>query len=181
MYRRTSKNGRANQLIVQRRPGTKTQGILRFQGRAFFCALGKAGVVTIKREGDGGTPRGHFALLQVQNRRDRWKGPLPRLPARTIRCTDGWCDAVGDRNYNRPVQLPYPASHECLMRDDHLYDLFVVMDHNISRRMRHGGSAIFFHLARDGFLPTEGCVAVSRQSMGWIAPRLSHRSVIIVE
>ena len=33
-------------------------------------------------------------------------------------------------HYNRPVRLPYPASAETLWRDDHLYDLVVVLGHN---------------------------------------------------
>ena len=63
---------------------------------------------------------------------------------------NGWCDAPGDANYNRPVRHPYPASTESLWRDDHLYDLIVVLDCNIHPRIKGRGSAIFLHVAREG-------------------------------
>ena len=61
---------------------------------------------------------------------------------RIIARNDGWCDDPGDRNYNRPVSLPYRASHEELWRNDHLYDVVVVLAHNdrprvSGRRQRH--------------------------------------------
>jgi L,D-peptidoglycan transpeptidase YkuD (ErfK/YbiS/YcfS/YnhG family) len=77
-----------------------------------------------------------------------------------LRPTDGWCDAPADRNYNRPVRHPYPASAETLWRDDSLYDIVVVLDCNFTSRARNRGSAIFLHVARAAFTPTEGCIAL---------------------
>jgi L,D-peptidoglycan transpeptidase YkuD (ErfK/YbiS/YcfS/YnhG family) len=88
-----------------------------------------------------------------------------RLPWRFTRPADGWCDDPFDRNYNRPVRLPYPASAEAVWRDDELYDLLVVLGYNDSPRRREAGSAIFFHLADPGGRPTRGCIAVSRRDM----------------
>ena len=34
----------------------------------------------------------------------------------------GWCEVPDDRNYNRPVRIPYGASHETMRRADRLYD-----------------------------------------------------------
>ena len=136
------------------------------------CALGRSGIGINKREGDGKTPRGTFDLLNVRIRHDKMKTNISGLPIRPIRKGQGWCDALGDRNYNREVKLPYAASHEVLMRDDHLYDVFIVLDFNIRNRMSRGGSAIFFHLARETYTPTEGCVAISRADMKWLLPRL---------
>lgn len=92
----------------------------------------------------------------------------------------GWCDASGDRNYNRPVRLPYAASHEKMARDDRLYDAVLVLDWNLCPAKRGRGSAIFLHLARPGFTPTEGCVAVSRTTMRRILPLLRPGSVVRV-
>lgn len=92
----------------------------------------------------------------------------PILPGR------GWCDEPEDRNYNRPVRLPYPASSETLLRDDHLYDVVVVLDWNMRPAVRGRGSAIFLHLARPGYLPTEGCIAVSPRTMARLLPLLEH-------
>src|ERR687897_745864 len=98
----------------------------------------------------------------------------------TISPTRGWCEVPNDRNYNRPVAIPYGASHERMLRDDRLYDACIVLDWNISPRRRGRGSAIFFHLARPGFTPTEGCVAVTLATMRRLLPKLSRQSVLRV-
>jgi L,D-peptidoglycan transpeptidase YkuD (ErfK/YbiS/YcfS/YnhG family) len=91
-----------------------------------------------------------------------------------------WCDASGDANYNRPVKAPFAKSHEKLMRKDHLYDICLVMDWNISSRKQNSGSAIFFHLARPGYRPTEGCVAISRRDMLRLLPLVGPKTVVKV-
>ena len=102
------------------------------------------------------------------------------LPMRPIRQSDGWCDTPGNANYNRPVALPYPAGHEKMWRDDGLYDLCIVMEWNITQRKRGCGSAIFFHLAKPGYQPTEGCIALSRENMMLLLPYLSSETRIEV-
>jgi L,D-peptidoglycan transpeptidase YkuD (ErfK/YbiS/YcfS/YnhG family) len=103
------------------------------------------------------------------------------LPVRAIGRSDGWCDAPGDRNYNRPVRQPYPASAEPLWRGDELYDLVVVLDYNLRPRVRGRGSAIFMHVARPGYRPTEGCIALRRDHLqlllSWLAPGSIIRTV----
>lgn len=124
------------------------------------CALGRSGITAVKREGDGHTPRGRFRLLGLTYRADRGPRPRSSLPTRVTRRDDGWCDAPGDRRYNCPVVLPYPASAETMWRDDHLYDAVADIAWNRRPRTPGRGSAIFLHIARPGFKPTEGCVAV---------------------
>jgi len=129
------------------------------------AALGKAGVIAAadKREGDNRSPTGVWPIRYVLYRPDAYPdGPATALPARPIAPDDGWCDAPGDPAYNRPVKLPYPASAERLWRDDHVYDLVVVLGHNDDPPVAGRGSAIFLHLARDGYPGTEGCVALAR-------------------
>ncbi len=126
------------------------------------CALGRAGGRFLKREGDGASPRGTCTLERIAYRADRGCRPRSLLPANPTRASDGWCDAPGDRNYNRPVRHPYPASAERLWRDDGLYDVIVVLSHNRRPRVRGLGSAIFMHVARPGLEPTEGCIALAR-------------------
>lgn len=91
-----------------------------------------------------------------------------------------WCDAVGDPNYNRPVRAPFKPSHEKLRRDDGLYDICIVLDWNLTPRKRRCGSAIFFHLARPGYTPTEGCVAIAPQDMRRLLPFLGKNTVLQV-
>ena len=135
-------------------------GRLEAGGLVFPCLLGRNGITARKREGDGGSPLGLWRLCRVLFRRDRALPPATALPVAPLARRDGWCDEAGDRNYNRPVRLPYPASHEELWRLDHLYDVVVVLDHNVRPRRRGGGSAIFFHLSAPEGATTAGCIAV---------------------
>ncbi|WP_417831176.1 L,D-transpeptidase family protein [Terasakiella sp.] len=143
----------------------RADNTLIYGGKTYHCALGKGGVKTDKVEGDGATPTGKFALHYVLYRADRIKKPDSALNVRVIEKTDGWCDDPQHANYNRPVTLPFPASHEKLYRDDHIYDIIVVLGHNDSPPVPGKGSAVFFHLARDQYAPTEGCVAVNLTDM----------------
>ena len=163
-----------------RMPGKASQGILSLQGRTFRCALGKGGIAALKREGDGATPLADLRVLGGYFRADGVVRRRDRLGLTPIGGDLGWCDAPDDRNYNRPVRLPYPASHENMRRKDRLYDVCIVLDWNISPRRRNCGSAIFLHIARPGYLPTEGCIALSPRDMQVILPLLSTRTVFRV-
>jgi len=141
-------------------PGNRTRGVLRFHGTALPVALGRAGIRANKFEGDGATPRGVFRLVRLWWRADRMKRPMTCLPVRAIRSDDGWCEDAQDRRYNRAVRLAPDAPGDRLMREDHLYDLVVELDHNTRPRIKNRGSAVFIHIARPGFAPTAGCVAL---------------------
>lgn len=131
-----------------------------------------------KREGDGATPFGSWRMLRVLYRADRIRRPQTGLPVRPMRLDDGWCDEPGDRNYNRPVRHPYPASAERLWREDNLYDIVVVLDHNQVPRVRGGGSAIFMHVAGPAFAPTAGCIALRRGDLVRVLRRLGRRAKV---
>lgn len=130
------------------------------------CALGRGGVRADKREGDGATPAGRFPLRRVLYRPDRLAAPPETaLPCRPLRPADGWCDDPADPRYNRPVDLPYPASHERLWREDEIYDIVGVLGHNDDPVVPGAGSAIFLHVARPDYAPTAGCVALAREDL----------------
>lgn len=131
-------------------------------GFAARCAFGRGGVRTDKREGDGASPAGVWPLRRVLFRPDREAPPDTRLPLAPISQDDGWCDDPADRAYNRPVKLPYAASAERMWRDDRAYDLVIVLGHNDAPVLPGAGSAVFLHLAKPDFGPTEGCVALNR-------------------
>jgi L,D-peptidoglycan transpeptidase YkuD (ErfK/YbiS/YcfS/YnhG family) len=129
------------------------------------CAIGRSGLAVKQREGDGITPVGRWPMRRVLFRADRLEQPATALPCREIAPEDGWCDDPADPAYNRPVRLPYAASHERLTREDHLYDLVVVLGHNDDPVVPGAGSAVFLHLAREDYGPTEGCVALPRPAL----------------
>lgn len=144
-----------------------SDGGFRLDGRITRCALGKGGVIAAadKREGDGKSPLGTWGIRRVLFRPDKGGPPQTRLPTKALERDDGWCDAPGDPAYNRAVKLPHPASAEQMWREDDVYDLVCILAHNDDPPVPGLGSAIFLHLARPGYAPTEGCVALSREDM----------------
>jgi L,D-peptidoglycan transpeptidase YkuD (ErfK/YbiS/YcfS/YnhG family) len=127
------------------------------------CVLGRSGVIAAadKREGDGCSPLGIWPIRAVLWRSDRGPKPETAFEVSPIGQNDGWCDAVGDPNYNRPVQHPYPASAEHLWREDAAYDIIVILGHNDDPVVDGMGSAIFMHCFKPATTPTAGCVALS--------------------
>jgi L,D-peptidoglycan transpeptidase YkuD (ErfK/YbiS/YcfS/YnhG family) len=140
-------------------------GTARWKGRPLRCATGRAGISAGKREGDGATPAGSFAMRFLLYRPDRGVAPPTGLPLRAIASDDGWCDAPADPAYNRLIRLPYRASAEALWRADALYDLVVPLGYNDLPVVPGLGSAIFLHLATPDFAPTAGCVALARADL----------------
>lgn len=169
-----------SRLVVQRRPGRRHEGILRAGNLTLPVALGRSGINFDKREGDGRTPAGSWHIVRVLYRPDAGPRPVTALPARPIRRDDGWCDAPQHRRYNRPVKLPFAPSHERMWRDDGLYDLVLVLDHNTRPRIARRGSAVFMHIARPGFSATEGCVALRRADLKRLLARLRPGARLVV-
>jgi L,D-peptidoglycan transpeptidase YkuD (ErfK/YbiS/YcfS/YnhG family) len=167
-------------ILVRRAPGKSAEAILQYGPLRMRAALGRSGITSLKREGDGATPRASMRLLSGYRRGDRMGAMPTTLPIRRLRRDMLWCDAPGHPAYNRLVKAPFSASHEKLLRDDTLYDVCIVMDWNVTMRRRGCGSAIFFHLARPGYTPTEGCVALSAADMRRLMPYLRTRTVMSV-
>ena len=148
-----------------RRIGQKHLGVLQIGTLSLPCAIGRSGIVTQKREGDGGTPRGMLRPVAIYFRPDQLKLHGFALPAKSITREAGWCDDLHSPRYNRLIALPSALSHEKLWREDPLYDIVIETDWNRKPAIRGKGSAIFIHLARPGFKPTEGCIAFDRKGM----------------
>lgn len=140
-------------------------GWLDVSGQRFACALGAGGITNAKREGDRATPAGRWTLRCLYYRPDRMARPHCALPTQALTADDGWCDDPRDAAYNRFVSLPHAAGHERLWRWDGLYDLIVPLGYNDETIVAGAGSAIFLHIARPDFSPTEGCVALARADL----------------
>lgn len=151
---------------------------LRFAGRFFPCSIGRNGVTTRKREGDGCTPVGVHGIIGCLYRPDRMTRPVDwALP---IGPSDLWSDDVRDPDYNLMVRAPHPYGHERLRRADPLYDLVLLTDWNWPRAVKGRGSAIFLHRWRRPGFPTAGCVALDPHDLLWIVCRLRHGVRLIV-
>jgi L,D-peptidoglycan transpeptidase YkuD (ErfK/YbiS/YcfS/YnhG family) len=170
-----------SEILVRPAPGNPRQAIVEAGHLTFRAALGRGGRTSRKREGDGATPIASMRLIRGYYRRDSTIGHFATgLPMAPIRKSMLWCDASCDANYNRLVTAPFARSHEAMTREDHLYDICLVMDWNISSRKRNCGSAIFFHLAREGHRPTEGCIAIGRRDMLRLLPLVGPRTIVRV-
>jgi L,D-peptidoglycan transpeptidase YkuD (ErfK/YbiS/YcfS/YnhG family) len=169
------------EIIVRAAPGDIRRALVQAGHLTFRAALGRSGRTSRKREGDGATPIGAMRLMYGYVRRDRLSGLLrARLPLVSIDATMLWCDAPENASYNRPVRAPFGASHEEMKRKDGLYDICLVMDWNITSRGRNVGSAIFFHCARPGYPPTQGCIAIDIRDMRRLLPLIGPETVVRV-
>lgn len=150
-------------------------------GSQIPVALGQSGIVANKREGDGGTPRGRFRLVRLWWRSDRAPRPRTGLPVRRIGRQDGWSEDPRDRRYNQPITLPEVRPGDRLWRQDRLYDFIIELDHNTRPRIAGRGSAVFIHVAREGFKPTAGCVALQAPRLRRLLARVGPKTKIIIE
>ena len=161
-------------------PGNRSEGRLVLAHGVRRAALGRSGIKALKREGDGATPLGRFQVHQVLYRADRLMRPRTVFPLRAIRADDGWCEDPADRSYNRLVKLSPRSGADRLTRDDNLYDLILVLGHNDRPRVKGRCSAIFVHLARPGYAPTAGCIALSLHDLLMLLAELRRGSALVV-
>jgi L,D-peptidoglycan transpeptidase YkuD (ErfK/YbiS/YcfS/YnhG family) len=145
------------------------------------AAIGKTGISHRKREGDGATPVGSFGLAPAFFRPDRLVRMMSAAGARPLKRSMGWCDDTNSGLYNRPIPAAAKQRHERLWREDHVYDVLIPTSHNQRPRVLGAGSAIFLHLARPGFVGTEGCVAISLADMRRLLPRLGRNTRLVVK
>lgn len=152
------------------------------QGQAVAVDLGRAGLawgrglhtqaLPAKREGDGRSPQGVFALGPAFGRGARPAGV--QWPWQRALADDYWVDDPASPLYNRWTKRGQlaGASAEVLARGDGLYDLALVVLHNTQPVQAGAGSAIFLHLANGA--ATDGCTALQRGDLldllRWLRP-----------
>lgn len=179
-YQTPSRDSPLSAVFVRAAAGHRTRGWLTAGGHVLPVALGRGGIKANKFEGDGGTPRGVFHPVRLWWRADRHPRPATHLPARPITAADAWSEDPAERHYNRPVRRAPGEAGDRLMRDDHLYDFIVEIDHNTRPRVAGRGSAVFLHLARPQFGPTAGCVGLTPGAMRHLLARLGPRTRIVI-
>ena len=150
-------------------------------GKRYRCAIGKGGFSNDKKEGDGCTPLGTFALRECWFRLDRLPRPETILPLKVICESDGWSDDPKSAEYNKHIKRPYSHSHEQLWRSDHVYDLVIPLGYNDDPVVAGKGSAIFLHVVKDNYAPTEGCVALALEDLLEVLLHLEAQTYIKIE
>ena len=137
-------------------------GHLKYKNLKFKCALGKAGVGKKKQEGDNVTPSGTFKIVKIYYRSDRIKKIYSKFKAIEITKNMGWCDDSNSKYYNQLINLPSRYSHEKLFKKKNIYDIIVVLNYNMKPVIKNKGSAIFIHIAKKNYPPTQGCIALKK-------------------
>ena len=166
---------------IRARPGRRSQGWLFAGPTTRRVALGRAGIKADKREGDGGTPAGRFHPVRLWWRADRLPRPAHLAPGRAA---SGPTTPGARTRRTAAITAPFRRSAnepgDRLRRDDGLYDLIIEIDHNTRPRVAGRGSAVFIHVARDGFAPTAGCVALRRNALLALLAKLSPKTRIMI-
>jgi len=151
-------------------------------GTVYSCSIGKSGIRTDKKEGDGATPAGNFLIREIFYRSDKLSAEeitqLKKMQAKgfsikALTQDDGWVDDAKSADYNKFVKISalkdQATSHENLWRNDDVYDIIAVIGYNDDPVVKGKGSAIFMHVARPlpsgGYAPTVGCVAFSKADL----------------
>jgi L,D-peptidoglycan transpeptidase YkuD (ErfK/YbiS/YcfS/YnhG family) len=128
----------------------------------FKCSIGKNGLSSRKKEGDGTTPKGIFSLGKVYYRADKVKKPVTQIPKKIIKKNMIWCDNPKDKFYNKETIKNENSKYEKLFRKSDSYDYLVVINYNTRKIISTKGSAIFIHLTKN-YKETAGCIALRKK------------------
>ena len=140
---------------------------IQWRDQILKAAIGKNGVIVAenKVEGDLKSPMGSYRVTHGYYRPDKMDCPKSIIPFAVLEPSFGWCDEPTHPLYNQQVMKPFDASHEDLWRDDDVYDVILVTDHNTNPIVPGKGSAVFIHVARENFEPTDGCLALRKEDL----------------
>jgi len=154
--------------------------LLLYKDYKLKCSIGKSGITTSKKEGDLATPKGTYKLGLLYYRKDRIKIPICKIQKKIIKKNTGWCNDIKSKKYNREVKLPYKFSAEKLYRRDKIYDLLIVIKYNFSPVIKKKGSAIFLHISKKNYKPTEGCIAIPKKKFLKLIPLIEKKTKISI-
>lgn len=154
----------------------KKSGYLIFKNYKFKCAIGKNGIKKKIKEGDGVTPKGIFKLIKVYYRADKISNLKTNIKKIKINTNTAWCDDSKSKFYNKEIKLPSNYSYESFYRSDNIYDLIIVINYNINPILKKRGSAIFIHIAKKRYSPTQGCVAIKKSSLLLLLSKINQKT-----
>ena len=140
----------------------KNKDTLVFDDFTFKCSIGKNGLNSKKKEGDGTTPKGIFSLGKVYYRADKVKKPITKINTKIIKKNMIWCDNSKSKNYNKETVKNNNDKYEKLFRKNNSYDYLLVINYNTKKIIPYKGSAIFIHLTKK-YKKTAGCIALNKK------------------
>jgi len=153
---------------------------LLYKGYKLKCCIGKSGTKKAKKEGDLATPKGTFKLGPLYYRKDRIKLPKCKIKKKIIKKNMGWCNDSKSSRYNKEINFPYNYSAEKLYKKENTYDLILLIKYNVSPVIKKRGSAIFLHIAKKNYQPTQGCVAISKKNFLKIITLIDNKTSIMI-
>ena len=177
--------GGSTQLVTVSAPLHATSATLSYWTRSGACwrrvggpwraRLGRTGLSRSKREGDGATPVGTFALGGTAY--GIAPNPGVRLRYRRLVCGDWWDEDPASPAYNSFQHMTcgarpsFGGASEALWRISPQYRYFVVIEYNAHPVVPGRGSAIFLHVAVGA---TAGCVSLPEPELvrllRWLRP-----------
>ena len=92
----------------------------------------------------------------------------------------GWCDDPLSKDYNKLIKYPFSYKSENLYKTNNIYDIILVLNFNMQPIKKNKGSAIFIHIAKSNFEPTEGCVAIKRVELKKLVNFITSKTKIII-
>ena len=142
------------------------------------CAIGKRGISIKKKEGDFVTPKGTFKIKEIFYRKDRVQSLISKLKKTVIKKNMGWCDDPKSTKYNKLIYFPFKYSAEKLYRKENIYDIILVLNFNMNPVKKNKGSAIFIHVAKKNFQPTQGCIALNKSDLIELVKSIKKNTVV---
>lgn len=121
----------------------------------------------LKFEGDKKAPSGIFKLTSIFGyaKTNTYKIPY-QYTSKNLICVDD----SNSKDYNKIISMPKkePKSFEYMKRDDHQYELGIVVEHN-KQGVKQRGSCIFLHVQKAKNIGTAGCTSMELKHLQKIA------------
>lgn len=162
----------------------RVDGCWRAAGGPWTARVGRGGIRANRREGDGTTPAGTFALGRTVY--GVAANPGVRLRYRRLVCGDWWDGDPRSPTYNRFRHVPcgsrpaFAGASEALWLQTRAYRHFAEIRFNVAPTVPDRGSAIFLHA--DTGRATAGCVSLPLaqlvRTLRWLDPHAAPRIAI---
>jgi L,D-peptidoglycan transpeptidase YkuD (ErfK/YbiS/YcfS/YnhG family) len=173
-------------LTVEARVARTTYAELRTWRRAGTCwvaaagpytaRLGRNGLSSNRREGDGTTPTGTYRIGRTMYGNE--PNPGVRFAYRRLRCGDWWNEDPSSPTYNTfqhvpcGTKPPFGGASEGMWQQPQPYPFLAVIEYNTHPVVPGRGSGIFLHAQTGG--PTIGCVSLRKDQLRavlrWLRP-----------
>ena len=142
----------------------------------YTARLGRNGLSSNRREGDGTTPTGTYRIGRTMYGNEA--NPGVKFAYRRLRCGDWWDEDPSSPTYNTFQHVrcgttpPFGGASEGMWQQPRPYPFLAVIEYNTHPAVPGRGSGIFLHAQTGG--PTIGCVSLAkgqlRAVLRWLRP-----------